>query len=473
MKKIIFLLLSVSIFVAAQSVFALTELCPDKDEYQDVANFRQQIETEDFLRAEITKPIEASKPADIKKSITWTKPLIIDNNNKDFDGINSYTLPCDIIYKPDSNYNYPFIYNNYPAAIIVNKDNFTIDFNGYNLNFQAPVTSNFMINSATYGISIYQGVKNLKIISTTPNGSNQQTHKGSITNFTGYAIFGSGSTQSYNSYDVYSLRIKNLMIDNLFITQNINGIFLENALNPSITNTNIIYNYSPRILYGIYFSNILDGLIDSCAINQNWSYSDVYGFFLQDTSNLTVQNCKANVNRSLKNGNSTGFWLGSSLLSIVDSSANVIQNCIANRNLCANVENVSAIGFHITNDSHHNTISNCISEMTGHTTSWAAAPEPITAPDGIGFKLHSTNFNNISGNFSAYHQTCGFYDSASISSSFFTANTAQLNLINYQVTVPNHLAAPGPLATTPIYLNDVTAFTGSGPQLTNLSVVVS
>jgi hypothetical protein len=473
MKKIIFLLLSLSFFIHAQSVFALNGLRPDKDEYQDVTDFTQQIETEDFLRADIAKPTDASKPADIKKSITWTQPLIIDNNNKDFDGINSYTFPSNIIYKPESNYNYPFIYNNYPAAIIVNKDNFTIDFNGYNLSFQPPTTSNFMINSATYGISIYQGVKNLKILSTTPNGSNQQTNKGSITNFTGYAIFGSGSTQSYNSYDVYSLRIKNLMIDNLFITQNINGIFLENALNPSITNTNIIYNFSPRILYGIYFSNILDGLIDTCNVNQNWSYTDVYGLFLQDTSNLTVSNCQANVNRSLKNGNSTGFWLGSSLLAFAESSANVIQNCIANRNLCAFVENVAAIGFHITNASRHNTITNCISQLTGHTTSWAGAATPSKLPDGVGFQLDSTDFNTISSNFSGYHVTCGFYDSAPISSSFFTANTGQLNRTNYQVIVPNNSAPPGPLATTKIYLNDVAAFTGSGPQLANLEVSAS
>jgi hypothetical protein len=451
MKKIIFLLL---LPLCMQADFA------DTDEYSTKA-------------PAITKPIDTPKAAEVQKTIVWTQPLIIDNNNKDFDGITSFTFPCNIVYKPDSNANIPFIYTNFAAAIIVNKDNFTIDFNGYNLNFQAPATSNFMINSATYGISIYQGVKNLKIISTTPNGSNQETHKGSITNFTGFAIFGSGSTQSYNSYDVYSLRIKHLMIDNLLITQNINGIFLENALNPTITNTNIIYNFSPRILYGIYFSNILDGLIDSCNVNQNWSYTDVYGLFLQDTSNLTVQNCQANVNRSLKNGNATGFWLGSSLLAFAESSANTITNCTANRNLCAFVEGVAAIGFHITNLSHHNTITHCISQLTGNTTSWAGTPPPLTLPDGVGFQLDSTDFNTISNNFSGYHLTYGYYDSAPISSSFFTANTGQLNAANYQVTVPNHLGAPGPLATTQIYLNDVTAFTGSGSQLVNLDVIAS
>ncbi len=459
MKKIIFLTI-IPCFIY-----------PNIQENIELVEQEQEVIEEFYTKAPTpTKPLEITTNAgQIQKTITLTKPIIIDSNNPDFDGVSKFTFPCNIIYKPDPNYSNPFIYNNYTGAFIVNKDNITIDFNGYNLSFQAPATSNFMINNPTYGIAIYQGVKNLRIISSSPNGSNQITHKGSITNFTGYAIFGSGSTQSYNSYDVYSLRIKNLFIDNLLITQNKNGIYLENALNPSITNTNIIYNYSPQILYGIYFDNILGGLIDTCDIQQNWSYIDIYGMFLQDTTNLIVQNCQTGANRSLRNGNATGILLTASTAS-ASSSDNLISNCTANRNLCANVEGKSSIGFFVNNLSRHNTIENCTSLNSGHTDTAGVIP-PIVPVDAVGFKFDSSNLNTINNNTSGFHLGYGFHDTAGLSTSFYTSNTAMYCGINYQVNVPDKITGvPVPLAVTDLYSNDTSAATGSGPIYANYSV---
>lgn len=468
MKKIIFL--------AFMPFFILA----DFEQNQEV--LESQLIEELYTKA--TAPAQTSiptptKPTDtqglfgqMNKSITITKPIIIDSNNREFDGVNTFTFPCNIIYKPDPNYSTPFMYNNYTGAFIINKDNITIDFNGYNLSFDAPGTSNFMINNPTYGISIYQGVKNLRIISSSPNGANHLTHKGSITNFTGYAIFGSGSAQSYNSYDVYSLRIKNLYIDNLLITQNKNGIYLENALNPTITNTNITYNYSPQIVYGIYFDNILDGLIDSCNMNQNWSYIDVYGMFLQDTTNLMVQNCQAGSNRSLKNGNATGILLTAGTAS-TGSFDNIINNCTANRNLCANVSGRSSTGFHVNNLSRHNKLRECTSFHSGYTDTPGITPQ-TTSPESIGFKFDSSNLNIISSCISGYQNTYGFLDTAGLSTSLYLKNTAIYCGTNYEVRVPNRTTGQAePLAVVRLYCNDTLESTGGGPDLVNYEMLLT
>ncbi len=457
MKNIIWTIISLSCCLIAQD---------QKPEVSETENLQNLQDFEQFLEEEY-----ANRGDNSQSSMIWKKPLIIDDNNHDFDNISEFTFSNNIIYKPDQNYTYPWMYNNYPAAIIVNKDNVTINLNGHNLSLDPSSAANFKMNSPIYGIAIYQGVKNLRIISSSPNGHNEKTHQGSITNFCGYAIYGSGSTQSYNSYDPYSNRIKNLMIDNLLITHNINGIFLENAITPNITNTNIIYNYSPRILYGIYYSNVLSGNIENCIINQNWSYLDVFGVYLQDTTNMSVSNCQASVNRSLKTGNATGFWLGSSYLIKGESSANTITNCTADRNLCSFSDNARSIGFHTTNLSHHNIITQNQSFNSGHTLQWPGIPNPTTLPTGTGFQWDSSDFNQVSYNKAGYHLTYGFYDSAPISSSFFTANNSIFNLINYHIIMPNLNASPGPLEVIVLLSNDVSAFTGAGPQLSNLSMI--
>ncbi len=458
MKKIIFFLL-------------LSTFSNIYSDQLDEINLHENNQYHDLSRVDLPKaPDIATKPADMpaKPNLIWTKPLIIDNNNRDFDSTNIIKFPGNITYKQDPNYNYPWIYINYPAAIIVNKDNIVIDLAGYSLSYQAPATSSFLISNPTYGIAVCQGVKNLKIISSTPQNSNQETHKGSITNFTGFAIFASGSRQSYNNYDIYSLMIKNMMIDNLLITQNKHGIYIENALNPTITNTDVIYNYSPQIGYGIFFSYIFNGLIDGCHVNENWSYTDIFGMYLEDTTNLTVQNSQANSNRSLKSGNATGIVLTASTASAA-SSDNLIKNCTANRNLCANVSGRSSIGFALRNLSRHNVVQYCTSLNSGTTTNNSIPP--LIAPTGVGFQLDSSSLNTISNNTSGFHADLGFNDTAVVSSSFFTSNTSMYNGTNYAITVPNRTGGgASSLAVTNLYSNDTSAATGAGPLYANYSI---
>lgn len=389
---------------------------------------------------------------------TWTQPLIIDANNAAFANSSTFKFENNIIYNPGTKYTYPATYSDYPAAIIVAKDNMTIDLNGFNLSLDPASASNFLTNNPTYGIAIYQGVKNLKIISS--SGPSQQ---GSITGFSGFAIYGTGVAQTYNSYDIYLNYIKNLTIDNLLITQNMNGIYILNGVNTTITNTNIVYNFSSRAVFGIFLVNVLDGLIDTCKANQNYSFVDVTGFCLQDTSNITVQNSQANANRSYKSGNVNGFVVSGSLLGTL-SSSNRVTNCIANRNLCSFVSGKKSVGFTINNKSHHNILENCISFYCGHVQA-----EGFAATFGIGFLLDDASFNQLHQNKSGYHDTYGYYDTATISSSFWTSNYGFFNTTaNYNVTVPTS-SGSAPLSTIVITPNDLNDYLGAGPILANIS----
>lgn len=414
-------------------------------------------ENDNGTSSEIENALRIEMPKE-KENFTWTKPLIIDSNNHDFDTVSTFKFQENITYKPSQQYVYPLTYTDYPAAIIIAKDNITIDFAGYALSLDPSSASNFMVNNPTYGIAVYQGVKNLKIIST------NQNKKGTISGFCGYAIYANGLNQSYNNYDMYSNMIKNLIIDNLLITQNINGVYIAHAIDINVSNLDIIYNYAPRIVTGIYCLDILSGVIASCKTNQNFSYTDVFGVVLQDTTDVQVTRCQANANRSLKHGSAIGFLI--TALTAIKSAGNQITSCIANRNLCSLIAGKKAIGFSIKNLSHHNSIEDCTSFLSSHIPGIPSGTHPM----GIGFEIDNGFFNQINRNRSGYHDTYGFSDTALISSSFWSQNVSMLNTTsNYNVAVPTN-TGPIALPVTLLYAADLNAFTGSGPQLVNLSV---
>ncbi len=398
-------------------------------------------------------------------SSTWTKPLIIDNNNPNFANTNIYQFESDIIYNPGLKYTYPPTYSDYPAAIIVAKDNMTIDLNGFNLSLSPASTANFLTNSPTYGIAVYQGVKNLKIISSAPI-----TRKGSITGFSGYAIYATGLLQSYNTYDIFLNYIKNLTIDNILITQNINGIYILNAVQVSITNTHIIYNFSSRPLFGVNFINVLNGFVELCRINQNYSFSDIIAINLRDTTNNQVNACEISSNRSIVDGNATGIKVSAVGGGLLSSIANTIENTNINRNLCSYTANKKSIGINITSGSLHNVINNCNADLHGNVPSSASPPSPL--PVGIGIQLEDSDFNQINNNRCGYNSDYGISDTDTPSTSFFTKNFCALNLTaNYSVIVPG---TSGPIALPTIILSsgDLTAYTGAGPILSNLETLV-
>ncbi|MDP3787767.1 MAG: hypothetical protein Q8Q60_00440, partial [Candidatus Chromulinivorax sp.] len=311
---------------------------------------------------------------------TWTQPLIIDSSNPNFTNNSLYQLESNIVYNPGLKYVYPSTYSDYPAAIIVAKDNMTIDLNGFNLSLSPASAANFLTNNPTYGIAVYQGVKNLKIIS-----SGTLSQKGSITGFSGYAIYATGILQSYNTYDIFSNYIKNLTIDNILITQNINGIYVLNAIQVSITNTAVIYNFSARPLFGINFTNVLNGFIELCRINQNYSLSDIIAIILRDTTNAQVTDCEISSNRCIVDGNATGIKISAVGGGLLSSEGNSIKNCNINRNLCSYTASKTSIGINIASGSLHNVIDSCNADLHGNVPSSASPPSPL--PTGIGIQI--------------------------------------------------------------------------------------
>ncbi len=437
MKKIALILLLLPIFTTIKS----NEIENQTETEQDINNLRVDTTSE-----------TSSKPI-----LVWTKPVIINEKNQDFDENDILKLENNIIYKPGLKYNYPSPYGSYPAAIIVAKDNITIDLNGYILSLDPSSAPNFLTNSPVYGIAVVPGVKNLKIIS-----SSSTNNKGIITGFSDYAIYINGLNESYNSYDIHLNRVKNVFIDNIFITKNLNGIYITNALEVTISNTNIIYNYTSRPFYGIYFSNIIEGVIDTCKINLNSSFTHLYGINLEDTINITVQNSQTNINQSSQTGNVTGILLTTDLAT---SYANNILNCQANGNLCSFVTGKKSIGFNINNESRHNLIENCSSFLCSHISGSGSA-----TTEGIGFQVDAAEHNQIHNNKSAYNDTYGFYDSAEISSSLWTSNTGIFNTEdNYNIVIPTSSGSTS-LPTIVVTQDDITAYVAAGPVFANISV---
>ncbi len=389
-----------------------------------------------------------------KHNFTLLKPLIIDKNNHDYDDQMTIKLEGHTVYKPELKYNYPSPYGSYPAAIIVAKDNMTIDLNGYTLSLDPTSAPNFLTNNPVYGIAVYRGVKNLKIISSSP-----LNQKGIITGFSDFAIYIDGLDESYNSYDIYANRVKNILIDNILITQNLNGIYVANGLEITVSNTNVIYNYTARPFFGIYFSNILEGIIENCKINLNSSFTDMHGINLEDTINVTVQNSQTNINRSSQTGHATGMQI----TAINDSSGNQILNCTSSGNLCAPVNGQKSIGFNIKNQSHNNVIENCNAFLNNQVPGSA-----IT--QGIGFQIDTGINNQIHKNKSGYNNTYGFYDTAAISTSLWTSNSGIFNgTSNYNIIVPTALSST-PLPRIIVTPDDLSAYLAAGPVLANISV---
>ncbi len=443
MKKFILITLLLPSLIASE---------PEQSEINPINIDQQEIPTSkiapngDSIADTVVRP---------KHNLTWLKPIIVDKNNHDYEDLTTITFEGNVIYKPGLKYPYPSTYSSYPAAIIIAKDNMTIDFKGYTLSLDPLSAPNFLTNSPIYGIAVYPGVKNLKIISSSP--TNQ---KGMITGFSDFAIYINGLNQSYNSYDIYSNRVKNVLIDNLLISQNLNGIYVGNALEVTISNTNVIYNYTARLFYGIYFFNILEGIIENCKINLNSSFSHMYGINLEDTVNVSVQNSQTSFNRSSQTGNAIGMQISG-----VNgySSANEITFCKSNGNLCASVNGKKSIGFNICNLSHHNIIENCTSFLCGKVHGSGVT-------DGIGFQIDTGENNQIHNNRAGYNDTYGFYDTALISTSLWTTNTSIFNSVaNYNVIVPT-ASGSTPLHAIVITPDDLSAYLAAGPVLANVSV---
>lgn len=395
----------------------------------------------------------------------WDQPLYITSSDTQFDGVNIIRLQENIIYKPaeaDVSGSGPY------GAIIIEKDNMVIDLFGFSLilddsnigNFDedaCPVCSGDLSDVKTvHGIYIKPGIKNTRIIS-----SMGQHAKGSIRDFTGFAIYAQGASGAANN-------IEQLMIDNISVADNFSGISVEYAANVSVTNSDAISNCCLNAVYGMSFTNVTDLFVASCKSNSNASCDDVYGIFIKDTIGALVQNCEASYNESAEDGSAYGITITAS--SSTSTHSNKLENCTANENLCAYAHATQSIGIYLTGSSYNNIVQDCTSLSNTHGAIPDPDPNPTTPPKGYGIKLENSNFNELHGNKIGTHLTYGIYDSLTASTSIFTKNVSFYSPTNYSVNFQSASGTTDPLNVVTLFPGDLSAMNTATSQLQNVEI---
>ncbi len=392
---------------------------------------------------------------------TLTAPIIIDDNNSNFTKSSKLIFSENVIFKPASNYNYNSTYRNYPAAIIVAKSNITIDLAGYALLLDQTTNT----SKTFHGIAIMPGVENVKIISTS-----SPENKGTITGFYGYGIYASGLTKNIAILNTFENNIKNLNIDNILLTENKSGLYINHAIRIKITDTNSIYNYATTNVYGMYISNLTDGLIKNCIINLNSSFLDVYGIYAFDTIGLMIETTQANFNKSNKTGNAYGIAIAGS--SIQTTCGNKISECKASANACALITGKESVGFLLATYSHHNVIEKSMALAQTYNPATIDAPTISIYPKYYGIKIINSSYNQITENRCAYN-SYGFIDTAKFSTSCYIGNVSLLNKIaNYAISVTNseNPNYPRPLPRIALSIDDLVNNQLNLPVLMNIEI---
>ena len=396
----------------------------------------------------------------------WDQPLIINDTDTQFTGVSVIRLQENIVYTPlatDVDGAGPY------AAIVIEKDNVTIDFFGFSLSLNdinigdfdedsCPVCTDDIDGVSTvHGIYIKPGVKNTRIIS-----SMGEYSKGSIRDFTGFGILAEGESGAAN-------KIEQLTVDNMLIADNFGGISVEEASEISITNTNAVSNCCLNVVYGFYFANVTDALISKCKSNTNCSCDDVYGMYIKDCIGITVQHCETSFNQSTLTGSSFGVAITAS--SSTTTHSNTVSSCVANENLCSYVDGQQSVGFYLTGSSYNNLVENCTALSNGHGAIPAGEDVPSPFPQGYGVKVESSNFNEIHGNKAGTNLSYGIFDSLAASTSIFTKNIAFYNTTeNYSVNFKDSSGTTEALEVTTLFPGDLSAINTATSELVNIEI---
>lgn len=229
------------------------------------------------------------------------------------------------------------------GAIIIDRDNVTINLNGNIL------WCNSSVSSIAHGIYVKDGVKNITI------------KDGSIVGFTGEGIFFEGASGS---------TITNVTLENVKIFSNRNGI-VGTYLNSVVLSNVEVRNStgaSGAITKGVSFSNTTDLTCKNVSSSEN-SGHEAYGFNLDTITAGFFENCMAFKNTGSSTDSPTaddpeagvGFFLK-------DSTGCNFYNCKAQDNVSVRY----AYGFYLTGCSG-NIFENCTALRTRATTQNALA----------------------------------------------------------------------------------------------------
>lgn len=415
---------------------------------------------------------------DIPDTNCWDHPLHITDSDPIFEGVNIIRIKENIIFKPNANAACPV--TTQQAAIIVEKDDMTIDLSGFTINMDGRnLTSNPSTCAAdtgctdpgcvpaVHGIHILPGVKNTRIIST----QSENTHtRGSIKKFTGFGIYIEGNTG-------VGERVEEVFINNIRIYNCYNGIYAQNASNINITRSEANNNCNYSTVYGMQFVNVSDLYIVGSQASSNRSCNTIYGIYMQDTCNSFVEDTETSKNVSTTTSN-TGSVYGMyvTATTATTSFANHIKNCKVSGNMCANTAASECTGIYLGGQSAHNIIDSCTVIANNFT-------DAVSPPNAYGIRLDSSNFNEITSNkvgFNANNAPTGSTNPGisdtdiTGSTSLFTSNVSFFNGYqgsnNYDILFRKNTGGTESFKATIIYAANLEGVTTNTPSLGNLDV---
>lgn len=408
----------------------------------------------------------------------WDHPLMISDSNPTFEGINIVRIKENITFKPNTNTTCPV--TTQQAAIIVAKDDMTIDLSGFaitmdgqKLNPVPPVLVGPDNNCsdpgcipAVHGIYIMPGVKNTRIIST----QSDNTHtRGSIKKFTGFGIYMAGDTG-------VGKQVEEVFVNNLRIYNCYNGIYAQHASNVNITRTEANNNCNYNTVHGMHFVNVSELYVVGCQASSNRACNNVYGMRLQDTTNALIQDCQTSKNISATTSN-TGSVYGIHIsgTSPTTSFANTVQDCKASGNICADTVNSECVGVLLGDQSAHNIVQNCTilsNDVAGINNS----------PNAYGIRLDNSHFNEVTENKVGCNATSvsisghpGISDSLTAgSTSLFTSNVSFFNGHqggeNFNIKFKKNSGETEDFKATIIYAANLEGVSTNVPTLGNLDI---
>ncbi|NBV40292.1 hypothetical protein EBR77_00440 [bacterium] len=391
-----------------------------------------------------------------------------------------FKLQQNINFKPTQSYidNDSNAYNGIFAAIIIDRDNVTIDLSGFSLSFDGSLLSESInITGPTedgitvHGVYIAPGRSNIQIISNAGVGP-VNSGLGAIQGFPGYAIV-AGSSAGPAAY------VENITCKNIILSRNYNGVQLNKIVHTVFDTVYINKNICGSDFYGIY-GNMTDNVsLTNVTTDTNLSYANVYGLYFTDSENInlseytctlnstdhgvltgiTLYTCnnvtleKGNINAnsassSIKgiysynnsfnnrifnteiNNNSSSLFGSAIGIEINNSFAHIISSCTINENQCADNESALGIGILINNSSFKNSIKdNTLINNKSNTNSLNLIPT------SYGIRLEDANFNEIINNYVGNHESYGFIDVADANNTKYpSSNIYHKNYAFYNVT---------------------------------------
>lgn len=397
----------------------------------------------------------------------WDHPLIINDDDSRFVNKNVVRLLENITYKPSAD----MVTNSpYPAAIIIDRDNVTLDLFGFSLYLDDSLITGYDEDALpicigepdditrVYGIYITPGTKNVRIISS----KNSNILQGAVRDFTDYAVYVDGGS-------TYEESIDQVLIEKIIISDNHGGIYMTNANDVIINNANINGTSGQEAIYGMNINTTKNLVINECRVTSQTGCGNIYGISLLDCISATIFNTICSFNTSLT-ADSYGFYIHASTQT--SSYGITLDHCTANENIAAYAQSAQSAGILFADDTYNNTITNCTC-LSNRWTAQGDADVVSPLPTSFGIRMQNSLYNEISANNVGTNQDYGIFDGSTTlseqqaSTNIYTKNKSFFNPTNYFIFFEN--AGIQALPTIILYPGDLSAL-NTANEIENIEI---